>query len=286
MRYRTIEYLAGAFGVTAILATVIMGIASPARTTWQEMVAQLMFLPVLFGALHYGRNGGFLAALFAVAVYVGINVPNAATSSDGGTLLLELVGIRGLAYVLIGVVGGEMCSRIKYFFLSLESGDLIDNETGIYGALHIGRLLGSLVEQHRRYGTCFSAATMTLDPKALQQTGLTGRSGKSLMHDLAAAVRSDVRAVDEVGRMSPDALLVLFPSTPPSGGHVAVERLTRTASAMLSRRGASEDADILKVEVLGYPDHPEGVVALVEQLTGEPFVLPESGAAVAASSRS
>jgi GGDEF domain-containing protein len=179
-----------------------------------------------------------------------------------------------------------MCSRIKYFFLSVEEGDLIDTETGIYGSLHIGRLLASLVEQHRRYGTCFSAATLTLDPEALRKTGLVGRSGKSVMHDLAAAMRSDVRAVDEVGRMSPDALLVLFPSTPPSGGHVAVERLTRTARAMLSRRGAPEDMDILKVEVLGYPDNPEGVVALVEQLTGESFVLPESGAAVAAGGQS
>lgn len=284
MRYRTFELLAGAFGMTAILATVIMGITSPSSTTWQEMVAQLMFLPVLFGALHYGRNGGFLSALFAVAVYVGINVPNAAASPGSGTLLLELVGIRGLAYVLVGVVGGEMCSRIKYFFLSVEASDLIDNETGIYGPLHVGRLLASLIEQHRRYGTCFSAATMTLDPEVLARIGMTGRSGKSVMHDLAAAVRSDVRAVDEVGRMSADALLVLFPNTPPSGGNVAVERLTRTAQAMLSRRGAPEGADILAVGVLGYPDHPEGVVALVEQLTGEPFVLPESGAAVASSS--
>lgn len=286
MRYRTFELLAGAFGVIAILTTVVMGVALPARTTWQEVVAQLMFLPVLFGALHYGRNGGFLSALFAVAVYVGINVPNAAASPESGTLLLELVAIRGLAYVLIGVVGGEMCSRIKYFFLSVEAGDLIDSETGIYGPLHIGRLLGSLIEQHRRYGTGFSAATLTLDPDALKKTGMSGRSGKSVMHDLAATVRSDVRAVDEVGRMSPDALLVLFPNTPPSGGQVAVERLTRTAQAMLVRRGAPEGTDVLTVEVLGYPDHPEGVVALVEQLTGEAFVLPESGPAVVSSGRS
>lgn len=266
MRYSTFELLALVFGGAAILGTVIAGVMGGSGLA--EVVAQVMLLPVLWAALHFGRNGGFVAALFALALYVGLRVPDLAREGLGGPLA-SLLAVRTLVYVLVGVVGGEMCSRIKYFFLGLEDRTLIDTETGVYGAAHSGALLRQLMEQHRRYGQRFSAAMLELGGAGHQ--GGEARSGRrSIAKEMAAALRADVRAVDEVGRIGPYEFLVLFPNTAADGAVVAVRRLEKTVTGALGRFGLADDASVT-AQTIAFPEDAERMAQLVETLTGEPI---------------
>lgn len=264
MRYSTFEALVIVFGGAAIVGTVGLGLVQGAA--FAEVVAQLMLLPLLWAALRYGRNGGFLAALFAVALYVGLRVPD--LQREGLTEpLASLLAARALVYVIVGVVGGEIASRIKYFFLWLENRTLIDPETGVYGAQHVGSLLRQLMEQHRRYGHPFSAALLEL--RTVPASAVDGKRGRrSVPREVAAALRADVRAVDEVGRMAQHGFLVLFPNTPAEGARVAARRLENTVSGALARSGFADDIGLV-VEALAFPGEAPRIAALVERLTGE-----------------
>lgn len=283
MRYSTFELLAAIVGTAAIIGTVVAGIAG--GSMYQEIVAQLLLLPVLLAALHFGRKGGFIAALFAIAVYVGLYIPNLADIGLSQPLV-SLIAARALVYMVVGVLGGELCSRIKYVFVSLEQSDLIDAETGVYSRRYVGSLLRNLIESNQRYGAAFSAALLTVDGETASALAAKDSRRKTFMRDLAAAVRADVRAVDEVGRGSNGGLVVLFPHTPCAGGQVAADRLRRTVATLLDRRGAAQPADAVTAEVLSFPEAEERLVSLVEELTGEPFRVPEPPAAAPEPARS
>jgi GGDEF domain-containing protein len=267
MRYRTFELLVIVFGTAAVLGTAVAGMIQ--GTGFAEIVAQLMLLPVLVAALHFGRNGGFLAALFATALYVGLRLPDLAQAGLASPLT-PLVVVRSLTYILVGVVGGELASRIKYFFLSLENRQLVDEETGVYGSKHVGSLLCQLIEENRRYGHAFSTCSLDVDESYVPSQETRRRRGASLAKDIASGLRSDVRAVDEVGRVSPLGFLVLFPNTPADGGKVAARRLERTTNALLSRRGVQENAPAVTADVLSFPADSNELARIAEELTGEP----------------
>lgn len=268
MKYSTFEILALVFGGAAILGTVVA--AAVGGSGYPEVVAQLMLFPVLIAALHSGRNGGFLAALFAVALYVGLRVPDLAREGLEGPLASLLVA-RAAAYVVVGVIGGEVCSRIKYLFCALEDRQLIDRETGVYSAKHVGALLRRLMEEHRRYGHTFSAALFTLD--AARSSDALKRGGRrSIARELAATLRDEVRAVDEVGRVSEHGFLLLLPNTSREGGSAASRRLEKSLEALLSRLGFGGQQPPLQVKAMSFPDDAEPIAELVERLTGEPVV--------------
>jgi GGDEF domain-containing protein len=266
MRYSTFEVLAAGFGTAAVVGTVVAGVLG--GSGYPEIIAQFMMLPILIAALHFGRNGGFLSALFATALYVGLRVPDISVGGMGSAVV-ALVGVRAFAYLVMGVIGGEVCSRIKYFFLRLEQHDLIDGETGIYSSKQVGRILGRLIQESRRYGTVFSATVVTLDGAVVPMGGVGGReANRPLLKDMAGTLRGEVRAVDEVGRQSEGSFLALFPNTPLEGGRIAAGRLDRSVRSLLDRRGILAE-NAFTIQTLGYPEDPDELVRLAEQLTGE-----------------
>lgn len=265
MRYSTFEILAAIFGTLAIAGTVAAGAMSGAA--FAEIVGQLLLLVILVSSLHFGRNGGFMAALFATAVYVGLRANDLAQLGLQQPLL-GLLTERAAVYVVIGVLGGELCSRIKYMFLKMERGSLVDDETGVYVPSHLGRVLTQLIEAERRYDVRFSACILALD-SGIVPLG-TRTHGRTLVHEVASVLQDEVRAVDEVGRFSDHSFMVLFPNTPRSGGEVACSRLTRAVSALLERRGAKTSTDAVACEVLGFPEDDARLMQIAEQLTGEP----------------
>jgi GGDEF domain-containing protein len=274
MRYSTFEALAATFGTAAVLGTVVAALMG--GSGYPEILAQLMLLPILLAALHYGRNGGLLASVLATLIYAALRTPQLADPGLRAPIVWLLV-IRAAAYVVIGVMGGELCSRIKYIFLSIEQHDLIDAETGIYAPKHLGKLLAGLIEANRRYGSDFSAALFAIDGDAIPPG--RGRNGKrALLKDIAHALRSDVRAVDEVGRRSEYEFLVLLPNTPLAGGNVATGRLDNVVRAHLERRGITAETSFTS-RTLGYPDDSEELIGLAESLTGRAFGSRETSAA-------
>jgi diguanylate cyclase (GGDEF)-like protein len=245
-----------AVGVLAIAGTLLASYRSVPVV--EEIVAQLLILMVLVGALQWGRKGGFISAVLATGIYILLRVPLLA--ADGVTSeLIQMIGVRTLAYGVIGILGGEVCSRIKYFFARMEDSGTIDAVTRIYNQRYISRTLAQTVGKHERYGEPFSVVLFTISPALLQP--LRKARQRSVLRSIASFVRNDIRLVDDVGRLDDGRFVVLLPHTPKDGAEVAAERLKRGLRDLLTARDESVSA-----QVMGAPEDLQHLSHLAEAL--------------------
>jgi GGDEF domain-containing protein len=237
-------------GAVAILVTVILS-ALPIPD-YTEIGAQLLLLGVLVGAVHWGRRGGAIAALVASVAYVLMRVPDvmqAGSSAD----VLGLLLIRIATFGLVGIVGGELCGRIKYLFVRWNTDASIDATSGVYNERFIARLLLGNMSAFKRYGTPFSIVLMELDGSLTAEMS-PGKTAH-LVRAVADHIRNDVRLVDDVGRLDDGRFLLLLPHTPRAGAEVVAARMrggvsdtigAKTGSVAVRIMSAVEDFDSLE----------------------------------------
>lgn len=250
MKYTHFETLALVLGALAVVASVFM--APSATPQAAEVAAQLMLILVLFGALHWGRNGGFLAALLAILLYVVMRLPQ--LQSEGlSNDMLTMLASRAVMYTLVSVVGGEVASRIKYLFAKMESEALVDSVTGVYSARFAAESILSGVGQWERYATDFSLVSIVLDPTLY--AALKPARYRQVMRQATGHARNDVRMVDDLAFAAPATLLILLPRTPGAGAAVVADRLhngmsdslgTNPEALVVTVLTADKDADALR----------------------------------------
>lgn len=258
MKYTHFETLALVLGSMAIVASVF--IAPGVSPQAAEVTAQLLLIVVLGCALHWGRNGGFLGALLALALYVAMRYP--LLQSQGlSSEMLTMLGTRTITYAVVGVVGGELASRIKYVFAKLEDNALIDSVTGVYSASYAAQSILSGLGQWDRYHTEFSVVDLTLRSDVV--SSLKSTQYKQLMKQAAGHLRSDIRMVDDLAFRSPGTFLVLLPGTPEGGARVVAERVAPALQALVNAN------DGLDVAVLSASKHGEALRDLAESLAPE-----------------
>lgn len=239
MKYSRFELLTIGVGAAAVLGTIV----SALRPTpdWTEIIAQVLLLVVLVGAVHWGRKGGMVAALAATLVYVVLRLPSIVKVGLGAEVL-ELVLIRTAAFGLIGIVGGEVCGRIKYFFARLEDSLSIDEHSRVYNQRFVCQLLANSLAAADRYGAHFSMAIVTVDASVL--AALRPARLRSTVRLVADHIRNDVRLVDDVGRLDDGRFVLVFPYTPKSGGEVAAARVRQGVRELLGAKDESVEAAV------------------------------------------
>lgn len=240
MKYSHFEALALVLGTGAILASIFVSPGSASQSA--EVTAQLLLIVVLASALHWGRNGGFIATLVAMAVYVAMRVPllqSQGLSADVVTLLVT----RAFTYALVGVVGGELSARIKYVFARLENETLIDPHTGVYSSRYAADAIVSGVGQWERYQTEFSVVTITV--AQCVYAALKAKRARQIMRQVAGYVRNDIRMVDDLASGPMGTFYVLLPRTDATGASVVAERLSLGVRDLLSARDDAVTANVL-----------------------------------------
>jgi GGDEF domain-containing protein len=249
VKYSRFELLTIGIGGVAILGTVAFAIHP--RPDWIELVAQLLLLVVLVGAVHWGRNGGLVAALGATLLYVVLRLPSIVAVGLEAEVL-ELILIRTAAFGVIGIIGGEICGRIKYFFARLEDSLSIDEHSRVYNQRFLAQLLANSLASATRYGTRFSMATIELAPCLTSE--LRPSRQNSLVRTVADHIRNDVRLIDDVGRLDDGRFVLVLPHTPKDGGHIAAARVRAGVRDLLGAKdesvtatvyGSDEDADAI-----------------------------------------
>ncbi|MHB8760871.1 MAG: nucleotidyl cyclase domain-containing protein [Coriobacteriia bacterium] len=256
MKYSHFEILAFVFGALAIVTSIFVspGVSPPAA----EVVAQMLLIVVLGGALHWGRNGGFITALLAITVYVVMRLPlleSQGLSAD----LITMLASRSLTYAVVGVIGGELAARIKYLFAKLENDSLVDGVTGVYSPRFAAEAILSGVGQWERYQTEFSVVRMAVDAgfySAFKQ----GRY-RQVMRQVAGHIRNDIRMVDDLAFAAPGTFLVLLPRTPLAGAGVVSGRLAAGVGSLLGLH-----SDALSVSILAASCSSTELQALAESL--------------------
>jgi GGDEF domain-containing protein len=244
MKYRWFEGIVILVGGTAMLGSVLLSLGSP--LVLEEVIAQLLLFAVLVGAVHWGRNGGFAAATAASLVYIAMRIPLVMEAEGLTTDVATLIVIRVLTFGLVGVVGGALCTRIKYVFARLEDSSSVDEWSQIYNQRFIARALESAHGQYARYETPYSVVLIRLDPRLLAELRPTKQ--RTLVRGVANTIRNDVRLVDEAGRLEDGRFIIILPHTPAEGADVVAERLSKGVSDTL---GAKEDS--ITAQVLAAP---------------------------------
>lgn len=265
MKYSRFELLVLVFGGGAIVGTAAASLMR--KTDWVEIVGQLLLLVVLIGALHWGRKGGFAAGILAALMYMGLRVPTITTSGALTPTLAQLLITRAVVFGAVGIVGGEICTRIKYFFLKLEDHDYIDDVTHLYNAAYIHDLFRAHIAQHERYHAVFSIVTLQLDEPKLPP--LAKNAGRRVLREVGKAVLGDIRLVDEMGRLDGALFCVILPNTPLEGARVCAARLAKTATSTLRTCGVVGD-DIAATDAIGYPEDKERVEAMLPASVAQP----------------
>jgi hypothetical protein len=256
VKYSRFEVLALVLGSAAIVASIFMAPSVSPQAT--EVAGQLLLILVLAGALHWGRNGGFLAALVAMAVYVAMRF--ALLESQGlSDDLLTMLGTRCLTYAVIGVVGGELASRIKYLFARLENDSLIDHTTGVYSARYAASAIVSGVGQWDRYRTEFSVVRIAIAPRVFAET--KPARTRQLLKDVANCMRNDIRLVDDLACEPSGVFLAMLPGTDSAGASVVSKRLTDGIAQL-----GGIPADAIITTVLSASSNAQALKSLAEVL--------------------
>jgi len=243
VKYSQFELLVLVLGGGAIvgsMALVTGGDPQPA-----EVVAQLLVVFVLGAALHWGRNGGFAAALVATLVYVFMRLP--LLLSEGLTRdMLVLVAARVVTYGVVGIVGGELAGRTKYVFARFDANPLTDETTGVYNGRYAGAAIRSGVARWDRYQMPYSVVRLSLSPALA--TDLRPQRARHMVRQVASHIRNDIRLVDDLAHLGDGRFLVLFPNTGAAGAAVAGDRLHRGIVAMLDIEDAALEVSVCSTE--------------------------------------
>lgn len=240
MKYSRFEMLAFALGTAAIVGSAF--VPATAQVIPAEFAAQLLMIIILAGALHWGRNGGFITALIAIAIYVGMRY-DVLVSEGLSVDMITMIVSRAVAYTVIGLAGGELAGRIKYVLTRVERETMIDPVTRVYSTRYAGRAIASAIGQFRRYQTPCSIVLLTVSPKLWSD--LKPSRMNSLMRKVASYIRNDVRLVDDVAYRGNGGFIVILPSTGAEGAAVATERLRRGVVSAIDSEDTAIAARIL-----------------------------------------
>ena len=257
MEYSRFERLTIGVGAVAIMATATFSLYPAPDAV--ELVAQLLLLAVLVGAVRWGRRGGTFTAVVATVAYILMRIDWVASASLGPEFT-RLLLMRAATYGLVGIAGGEACTRIKYAFARSQDDLAIDPTSRVYTSDFITRMVRTAVVSFRRYGTPFSVIVVEVDASVTSAS----RSGKSdsVVRAIAAHLRSELRLVDDIGRLRNGSFLVLLPQT----GHIEAEGVSaRLASGLRDSVGIPDGA--IRTHVFGSLNDLAEIEALAVEAT-------------------
>lgn len=222
-----------------------------------EVVGQLLFLIILFGAAYYGREGGIMTAILATVIYAAVYFPTIISVGVGP--ILSLILIRAAIFGFTGPVGGEICSRIKRFLTEVGNQQFIDPNTRLFNNQYFARVLKAQVENFDRYNTVFSVVLIDISDNVMSY--LRQEKYQHVLKEIADDILKGIRLVDEAGRVKEDQFLVLLPYTPEEGAKIAAKRVY---SSLEKKLGEGEGA---AYKILSFPANRPEVEHLIQQLS-------------------
>lgn len=239
MRYERFElYAIGISAVIVLAVTVTAARASSNALT--EVIAGLLLLIVLSSAVHFGRRGGFVAAIAASVVYVLISVPQATAEGGLTARSLLVLFLRVATFGLIGIVGGEACGRLRHVLSRFADAETFDEWSHVFNQRHASRTLDRAMASLERYGEQFTVVMLTLSPAVTAD--LTPQRIRTIVRSVGAYLRSDLRMVDEVSRLDDGQFFMLLPHTPAEGGRVVAARVAKGVAELIGAREESVTA--------------------------------------------
>ena len=271
MNYVRFERLVIGAGAATVIGGVLISLSANGWSGWPNLVSQLLLLPVLVVAVHFGRQTGLVAAVVASAVFIGLEIP--ALSAPEGTPPgdLAMIALAILAFGLVGIVGGDICGRVKYFFGRSGESATIDEWSHVYNQRRASELIESARARFARYGEPF--CVVVIAPASSLFAGLRPKRQRDLVRSVANQIRGDLRMVDEVARLDDGRFLVVLPHAVREGASKVGERL---ADGVRNTLGATDEG--VTAQCLSAADDELELGSLAASIASQPVDYAESSA--------
>lgn len=256
MNYRKFELLLTSLGFGVIFATIIASFYQQGDHV--EILGQALFGPVLFAALHYGRRAGFVAAMLASIVFIIAKSYGQTQISFAPQIILARTAIFGL----VGIVGGEIATRMKYVLLKFEDSALIDRLTNLYSRTFTIKVLERNIQNYQRHFRSFSVAF--IEVRHWKFDVFAWPLKKRMILHATAAIRENVRIIDEVGHWGDGKFCIVMPDTVLMDAKIALSRICNLVLKQLNADNPFKDKGInVESNLLTFPGDREKISQLV-----------------------
>ncbi|MEA2448068.1 MAG: two-component system, cell cycle response regulator, partial [Actinomycetota bacterium] len=223
--------------------------------------ATLFFIVIFLAFMFYGLKGGVIAALLAIAGYIGLRYDD--IQAVGAGTFTGLIASRAVAFLAFGAIGGWANEQLEGALEKLEIYDQIDDATGLFNARFFLQDTDLEKSRSERYQTIFSVAVCDIPVEAIEN--VDRRKRKTLLRDLGTMLKDSLRSVDRAthGRTSTrHRLAIVLPETGPEGAQIFADRLVERVGKYVGERGAGDAGGAVKGFAVTYPGDEEALRSL------------------------
>lgn len=224
-----------------------------------DAYAQLLFIPVMFGAIYFGRKGGIIAAVSSGTIYVILLYLLA--KPDVMALAFVKIGVYFVTYAIMGLAGGLLFERLREEIKEIEERVLLDRTTGLFTTRYFITSLQKELDRASRYKEEFSAAVFKFTEGMKE---LDKKSQKHLTRDVAAVFREQARIVDTVAICAPDEIGVVLPEVGKKGCERFIERVAEKLEPILSAID-KEYSKAMDITMYVFPAEEKAISELIER---------------------
>lgn len=261
MRYAKFErivILVIAFAIAVMAAAMIVR-----KTDGVEVFGHVLMLVVIVSSLYWSSRGALASFSLCFAAYTAARV--IWRGEFGAGTLAQLIAAKFVAYGVLALLCAYMRRQFRYFFVKMESQDLVDDETQIGNERFLLRELSARINENQRYETPFSLVAFSLDGDFVRE--MKSSQGVNVLRDISTSIlKNDTRSVDELAREG-DNLVVILPCVGREGAQVCGRRLQEKIRKYLEQHQHDGEPDrVLKLAVYEYPEDKGEIESLLSRL--------------------
>lgn len=209
-----------AVATLTIFATVGLQLMRPPYLP-SEVAAQLMLLVVLIAAVRGGAGWGMAAAMFSSLFYVLLKT-EVFSATDVGVTDTAVIATRLVAYGLVGVVGGEIFSRLRHGS-GLSWGPGVDHWVGLRDSTWGLGLVRDALERWESSQEPFTVLVLTVSESAYGKARASHR--RSMLRGIGRRIKSAIRMSDDVAWLDDGRFLILLRKTTATGAQAVWNRV-------------------------------------------------------------
>ncbi|MCL4554446.1 MAG: hypothetical protein M1617_04845 [Actinobacteria bacterium] len=229
----------------------------------EELIAQVMLYAVFVAAVFGGTSSGLVAALAFSIVYIAIQVGFRADEVVFSWDLVQMILVRVIAFSAIGVIVGEMTTRIRKRFDQSKELEGIDPVSRGYNQRLVASALEMAIAESQRYAVPFSVTLirLTLNPNKSPKAG----HQENIIRRISESVRTSTRVLDRFGRTDDGILVLISPNTSLNQIEVLKARLEENI-----QKSFGEQLDELSITSLSAPEKIQEIIEYHQRLQRDP----------------
>ncbi|MDO8885601.1 hypothetical protein [Candidatus Oleimmundimicrobium sp.] len=230
------------------------------RGTTIEAYAQMLFIPIIAGAVYYGKKGGFIAAIGAGVVYILLLL--FLVESQLAQVVTLTITLRIIFFCFMGIVGGLLFEKFKEQVMDLEEKVLVNEESGLYTARYFITVIQQEIDRATRYKSTFSIITFKFN---LLKIGISKRAEKKLIKDLGEMFKQQTRIVDEIAYLSRGDFGVVLPEIDKKGAKIFLDRIKEKFIEIVKKKKKDFSESDLNIKMFTYQDNLSEIEKLISQ---------------------